>query len=178
MTLVSFAGLRTGEISLDIMKSLYPLVVALDPRSSHTLIKLRAQRQALSAQVVQVINVFGPKIFPEFESERLVSDVCHDDHTYDSKLKSMPHSEPETSDRSRISSPGDDFLSYEYPSKPITIDPKDDLGDVNKRIRESMQEWSQWYGKAQSKFDGDCELANSSRKLQGKASIQDHKKTK
>ena len=120
MIAVSFAGLRIGEVGVDILKSLPPLFVALNPSSSPALVSLRAQRHAVVAQVVETINTFGPEIFPSFDSEKLVEhpdtnnyssssgmnayDDVDDDAvavnvdyaTYRSRLKRVPSSGPET----------------------------------------------------------------------------------
>ncbi|KAK8219631.1 Glycerol-3-phosphate/dihydroxyacetone phosphate acyltransferase [Zalaria obscura] len=79
MVVVSFAGLRYGEIGVDILRSLPPLVMALSPSSSAELVSLRSQRRALVRKVVQVINTFGPEIYPSFENEKLMSRHLIDD---------------------------------------------------------------------------------------------------
>lgn len=66
---ISFAGLRIGEIGVDIIKSLRPLLIILGPRSGDTLIKIRDERQRLSARVVEVIHTFGSETFHELERE-------------------------------------------------------------------------------------------------------------
>jgi hypothetical protein len=71
MVVLSFAGLRTGEIGIDILHSLPPLVMALGPASSTELGSLRSQRRALTGSVVEVINTFGPEIYAFFEDEKL-----------------------------------------------------------------------------------------------------------
>lgn len=112
MIAVSLAGLYIGEIGVDILKSLPPLFVALNPNSSSSLVKLRAQRQTVVAQVIEAINTFGPEIFPSFELEKLIHDAedpdadAGDYATYQSKLKSMPSSEPLTPFRSHSPSRG------------------------------------------------------------------------
>ncbi|KAH8810813.1 putative glycerol-3-phosphate O-acyltransferase [Xylogone sp. PMI_703] len=106
---VSFAGLRIGEIGVDILKSLPPLFIALNPSSSAALVKLRAQRRALVAQVNEVVNNFGPEIFPEFDHDKLMSDPDTDEEEdfdadsaiYQSRLKSMPPSTSQTPHHSR-----------------------------------------------------------------------------
>ncbi len=164
MISVSLAGLRIGELGIDILKSLHPLLVALDIRSARSLIKLRARRQALSAQVVDVINAFGPEIFPDFDSERLVTEDHRGDDKYESRLKSMPPSEPASRNgiRSRSSSAGDGFLLDGSFLKPLTIASKGDLGEVNRRIRESMQERGRGHARAQSSSESDSESADGS----------------
>ena len=66
---VSFAGLRIGEIGVDTIKSIRPLLIILGPRSGDTLIKIRDERQRLSARVVEVIHTFGSETFHELERE-------------------------------------------------------------------------------------------------------------
>ncbi|OKL63290.1 hypothetical protein UA08_01718 [Talaromyces atroroseus] len=150
MIAVSFAGLRIGEIGMDIFKSLPPLFIALNPSSSSALIKLRNQRRALVAQVVNVINTFGPQIFPDFEYEKLVDEnydydgeggIDIDYATYRSRLKSMPPSEPQTPNRSRSRSsgrrPSDSWQGVSSGAllKPLTSGPsKDELSELNRRI--------------------------------------------
>ncbi|KAH0038007.1 glycerol-3-phosphate O-acyltransferase, partial [Aureobasidium melanogenum] len=112
MVVVSFAGLRTGEIGIDILRSLPPVMIALGPNSATELKSLRSQRRALTASVVEVINTFGPEIYPSFDEEKLVhsqqellecgGDEHHELHgdyaAYTSKLKSTPaHDWAETS---------------------------------------------------------------------------------
>jgi glycerol-3-phosphate O-acyltransferase/dihydroxyacetone phosphate acyltransferase len=64
---ISFAGLRFGEIGVDIMKSLRPLLIILGPRSGSVLSEVRAERQRLSARVEEVIQTFGSETFRELE---------------------------------------------------------------------------------------------------------------
>ncbi|EED19702.1 glycerol-3-phosphate O-acyltransferase, putative [Talaromyces stipitatus ATCC 10500] len=155
MIAVSFAGLRIGEIGMDILKSLPPLFIALNPSSSSALIKLRNQRRAVVAQVINVINTFGPEIFPDFEYEKLVDEnydydgdkgVNMDYATYKSRLKSMPPSEPQTPNRSRSRSrsrgrrPSDSWQGFSSGNflKPLTSGAsgpsKDELRELNRRI--------------------------------------------
>ena len=85
---ITFAALRIGEIGMDIIKSLPPLFVALSPRSSNSLTKLRARREALSAKVTDIINTLGPEVFPDFDAERIVADPFKEG-AYQSRLKRM-----------------------------------------------------------------------------------------
>ncbi|KAL9027763.1 MAG: hypothetical protein Q9196_003757 [Gyalolechia fulgens] len=71
---VTFAALRFGETGMDILKSLRPLVLSLNPTSANTLFKLRAKRKELSAEVTEVINTLGPEMFPDFDSTRIIAD--------------------------------------------------------------------------------------------------------
>lgn len=68
-----FAALRFGEIGMDILKSLRPLVLSLNPSSGNTLVKLRARREELVHEVAALINELGPEMFPDFEHQRIVN---------------------------------------------------------------------------------------------------------
>ena len=72
--MLTFAALRIGEIGMDILKSLPPLVLCLKPSSSNTFVKLRKKRTHLSHEVTELINKFGPELFDDFEHARLVAD--------------------------------------------------------------------------------------------------------
>ncbi|KAK4190848.1 glycerol-3-phosphate O-acyltransferase 1 [Podospora australis] len=71
---ITFAALRFGEVGMDILKSLRPLALCINPRSSYSIDELRKRREELSAQVTDVINTIGPEMFPDFEISRLVAD--------------------------------------------------------------------------------------------------------
>ena len=71
---ITFAALRFGEVGMDILKSLRPLALCINPSSSYNISRLRERREELSAQVTDVINTLGPEMFPDFEHTRLVFD--------------------------------------------------------------------------------------------------------
>ncbi|KAG0648914.1 putative acyltransferase [Hyphodiscus hymeniophilus] len=71
---ITFAALRFGEVGMDIVKSLRPLVLSLNPSSSNTIHKLRERRAQLSTQVTDLINTLGPEMFPDFDAARIVAD--------------------------------------------------------------------------------------------------------
>ena len=75
---VTFAALRIGETGMDIVKSLRPLVLSLNPTSANTLHKLREKRATLSKEVTEVINTFGPEMYPDFDSARIIADPFRD----------------------------------------------------------------------------------------------------
>jgi glycerol-3-phosphate O-acyltransferase/dihydroxyacetone phosphate acyltransferase len=77
---ISFAGLRFGEVGVDIIKSLRPLLIILGPRSGNALSEVRAERQRLSARVIEIINMFGPEEFHKLEREGLDTSDLFDDH--------------------------------------------------------------------------------------------------
>lgn len=71
---ITFAALRFGEVGMDILKSLRPLALCINPSSSYNIGQLRERREELSAQVAEVINTIGPEMFPDFEHTRLIFD--------------------------------------------------------------------------------------------------------
>lgn len=71
---ITFAALRIGEIGMDILKSMRPLVLSLNPTSANTLVKLRHRRAKLSQEVTELINTLGPEMFPDFDSSRVIMD--------------------------------------------------------------------------------------------------------
>lgn len=83
---VTFAALRIGEVGMDIVKSLPPLIVALNPRSSNRLALLRERRAQLSSQVTEIINTLGPEVYPNFDADRIVADPFKEG-AYQSRLK-------------------------------------------------------------------------------------------
>ena len=77
---ITFAALRIGEIGMDILKSLRPLILCLNPTSANTLVKLRARRAELSREVTDVINTLGPELYPDFDAARIVADPFRESH--------------------------------------------------------------------------------------------------
>ena len=72
--MITFAALRIGETGMDILKSLRPFVLSLNPSSSNSLVKLRKKRADLTHEVTDLINTLGPSMFNDFEHARLVAD--------------------------------------------------------------------------------------------------------
>ncbi|KAF4125547.1 glycerol-3-phosphate O-acyltransferase / dihydroxyacetone phosphate acyltransferase [Geosmithia morbida] len=70
---ITFGALRFGEVGMDILKSLRPLVLCLWPMSGFSIQKLRVRRAELSGQVTDLINTLGPEMFADFDRTRLVS---------------------------------------------------------------------------------------------------------
>ena len=75
---ITFAALRFGETGMDIVKSLRPLVLSLNPTSANTLVKLRKKREELSAEVTEIINTLGPEMFKDFDSARIIANPFRD----------------------------------------------------------------------------------------------------
>jgi glycerol-3-phosphate O-acyltransferase/dihydroxyacetone phosphate acyltransferase len=71
---ITFAALRIGEVGMDILKSLRPLVLSLNPSSANSLVSLRKRRAELAQQVTDAINTLGPELFPDFDAARIVTD--------------------------------------------------------------------------------------------------------
>lgn len=82
---VTFAALRIGEVGMDILKSLRPLVLSLNPSSVNTLVKLRQRRAALAQQVTETINSLGPELFPDFDAARVITDPFREINRPDGK---------------------------------------------------------------------------------------------
>lgn len=92
---ITFAALRIGEVGMDILKSLRPLVLSLNPSSANSLVKLRQKRAALAQQVTDAINTLGPELFPDFDAARIVTDPFREINKPAEKADSEPASVPE-----------------------------------------------------------------------------------
>ncbi|RDW73544.1 hypothetical protein BP6252_07451 [Coleophoma cylindrospora] len=62
---ITYAALIFGEQGMDLLKSLYPLVLSVSPRSASMLKELRVERQRLVLQVQETVNRFGADLFPD-----------------------------------------------------------------------------------------------------------------
>ncbi|KAE8358401.1 hypothetical protein BDV27DRAFT_137763 [Aspergillus caelatus] len=92
---ITFAALRIGEVGMDILKSLRPLVLSLNPSSANSLVKLRQKRAALAQQVTDAINTLGPELFPDFDAARIVTDPFREINKPAEKADGEPASIPE-----------------------------------------------------------------------------------
>jgi glycerol-3-phosphate O-acyltransferase/dihydroxyacetone phosphate acyltransferase len=72
LPIMNYAALKFGEAGMDVLKSLPPLVVALIPGQQRSLNKLKAMREHLANEVVQLINDFGPRIYADFDESRIL----------------------------------------------------------------------------------------------------------
>lgn len=90
---ITYAALRIGEVGMDILKSLRPLVLSLNPSSANTLVQLRERREELSAEVTEAINVLGPQLFPDFDAERVIADPLQHGVNVNGNLPSRPEIE-------------------------------------------------------------------------------------
>lgn len=82
---VTFAALRIGEVGMDILKSVRPLLLSLNPTSANTLLRLRQRRAALAHQVTETINSLGPELFPDFDAARVITDPFREINRPDGK---------------------------------------------------------------------------------------------
>lgn len=136
MIFVSYAALRYGEVGMDIIKSLPPLFVALNPLSSSSLMDLRTHREALSERVTETINDLGFGILPDVDAEIPSDPYKHD--AYQSRLKSMPPSEPSSRERSRSGSRSDGIADGP-PLKPLSsVNSTGDLDEINRKIQSTI----------------------------------------
>lgn len=78
---ICFAALRFGEIGMDIVKSLRPLLLSLNPTSSNVLVKLRKKREELQERINEIINELGPQLFPDFDQQRIITDTSNAIHS-------------------------------------------------------------------------------------------------
>lgn len=72
--IITYAALRFGEVGMDILKSLWPLLKMMTPSSSNELVKLQKMREDLVFRVNEIINILGPQMFEDFDSKRIVTD--------------------------------------------------------------------------------------------------------
>lgn len=135
MIFVSYSALRYGEIGMDIIKSLPPLLVALSPWSSSSLADLSEHREALSERVTETINDLGFGILPGVDAE-VPSDTYNAD-AYLSQLKSMPPSEPSSREHSRSSSNGPAGMPLMQGLS--TVKSERDLDEVNRKIKSQLK---------------------------------------
>lgn len=56
----------------DLRRSLRPLILALIPGRQKELNKLKDMRAKLSNELMDVINSFGPNLYPDFDQAKLV----------------------------------------------------------------------------------------------------------
>jgi glycerol-3-phosphate O-acyltransferase / dihydroxyacetone phosphate acyltransferase len=83
---ICYASLRFGEIGMDIVKSLRPILISLSPTSGNALVKLRERRRNLATEVTELINTLGPELFPDFDSARIVADPFRDESVPSSRF--------------------------------------------------------------------------------------------
>lgn len=65
LPLITYVSLLFGEQGMDIFKSLYPLLLSLNPRSSRVIGRLREDRRILVLKVREIVDTYGADIFPD-----------------------------------------------------------------------------------------------------------------
>ncbi|KAI1337037.1 hypothetical protein F5Y15DRAFT_408313 [Xylariaceae sp. FL0016] len=108
---ITYAAFRIGEVGMDILKSLRPLVLCLSPTSSYGIQRLRQRRLELSEQVVKTINDLGPDMYDDFDKTRLVSDPFRADGFLSSPEQAGLTSERRDSVSTEATPPGSPGLS-------------------------------------------------------------------
>lgn len=185
---ITFAALRIGEVGMDIIKSLPPLVLCLNPSRANTLVNLQETRATLAQQVTDAINTMGPELFPDLDTARIVTDPflssAENDHpearrtSVSDSTEKMPSSEPLPRNESFHNLANIGFFSTRPPSrdrsrsssasarpgsrhglKPLsTVTPKDPLEDVSARIRDAMRQRGE---RRRLSEDGSWDMASS-----------------
>ena len=61
---LSYAALRIGEVGMDILKSIRPLLLCLHPSSANSLTALRMQREEIAREGARLIKSLGPEVYP------------------------------------------------------------------------------------------------------------------
>ncbi|KAI0306605.1 glycerol-3-phosphate O-acyltransferase [Multifurca ochricompacta] len=69
---IGYAALKFGEAGIDVFKSLRPLIVSLMPGQHQYLERLKVMRQTLSNELMDIINEFGPKLYDDFDKNRVL----------------------------------------------------------------------------------------------------------
>ncbi|KAI0709102.1 glycerol-3-phosphate O-acyltransferase [Earliella scabrosa] len=72
LPMLGYAALKFGEAGMDVLKSLRPLIVALIPGQQRSLDRLKRMREAVSNELAETINEFGPKMFDDFNEWRIL----------------------------------------------------------------------------------------------------------
>ncbi|KAK0547253.1 Glycerol-3-phosphate/dihydroxyacetone phosphate acyltransferase [Tilletia horrida] len=70
LPLMSYSALKVGENSIDIYKSLPPLVVSLAPGSHKAIKRIQETRTRLAANLHKLIDELAPQVFDDFDSYR------------------------------------------------------------------------------------------------------------
>ncbi|KZV88840.1 hypothetical protein EXIGLDRAFT_678483 [Exidia glandulosa HHB12029] len=68
---VGYAALKFGEAGMDVLKSLPPLIISLLPGQSKSLDRLKKMRDRLSDELTEVIDLYGPQLYEDFDKYRM-----------------------------------------------------------------------------------------------------------
>lgn len=93
-----FGALRFGEIGMDIVKSLRPLLLSANPSQRNTFVRLRHQREWLQQEVNEIINELGPSLFPDFDQQRIIDNPNHPLHSPERSRPTTPTSKRDSAE--------------------------------------------------------------------------------
>jgi len=103
--IVTYAALRFGEVAMDILKSLGPLLKMMNPWTGNEIVKLKARRERLAERITEIINTLGPEMFDDFYSKRIIQDPF--------TSPSPPHTPPPV--KSSPTSPSQEVDTFDFP---------------------------------------------------------------
>ncbi|KDE08118.1 hypothetical protein MVLG_01599 [Microbotryum lychnidis-dioicae p1A1 Lamole] len=72
LPLIGISALKFGEVGMDVYKSIRPLLLSVLPGNHKQLDKLRAMRSSLQIEINQLVEELAPKIFEDFQTNRVV----------------------------------------------------------------------------------------------------------
>lgn len=84
---VTYSALIIGDIGMDIFKSLRPLYYSIT--SPQGLKSLQKERRILEEKITEVVNTFGPELFPDFDADSLRDEYTVDEKEEDRKTAEL-----------------------------------------------------------------------------------------
>lgn len=84
---VTYSALFIGDIGMDIFKSLRPLYYSIT--SPQGLKNLKKERAILEQKITEVVNTFGPELFPDFDADSLIDEYEADEEEEDRKTAEL-----------------------------------------------------------------------------------------
>lgn len=84
---VTYSALIIGDIGMDIFKSLRPLYYSIT--SPQGLKNLKKERTILEEKITEVVNTFGPELFPDFDAASLRDEYEADEEEEDRKTAEL-----------------------------------------------------------------------------------------
>lgn len=84
---VTYSALIIGDIGMDIFKSLRPLYYSIT--SPQGLKSLQKERRILEEKITEVVNTFGPELFPDFDADSLREEYMVDEEEEDRKTAEL-----------------------------------------------------------------------------------------
>lgn len=84
---VTYSALIIGDIGMDIFKSLRPLYFSIT--TPQGLKDLQKERKILEEKITEVVNTFGPELFPDFDADSLRNEYEVDEEEEDRKTAEL-----------------------------------------------------------------------------------------